>query len=90
MTLQCEASQHGLGVALLQKGQPVAYASRALTPAESKYAQIEKELLTIVFACERIEPFIFGRDLVNVETDHKPLEAIVLKPSMPPLRGSSG
>ena len=80
VTLQCGASQHGLGAALLQKGQPVAYASRALNPVESKYAQIEKELLAIVFACERFEAYIFGRDLVNVETDHKPLEAIVLKP----------
>jgi len=69
-----------LGAASLQKSQPVAYALRALTPAESKYAQIEKELLAIVFACERFEAYIFGRDLVNVETDHKPLEAIVLKP----------
>ena len=80
VTLQCDASQHGLGAASLQKSQPVAYALRALTPAESKYAQIEKELLAIVFACERFEAYIFGRDLVNVETDHKPLEAIVLKP----------
>jgi hypothetical protein len=49
VTLQCDASQFGLGAALMQNGQPVAYASRALTPAESRYAQIEKELLAIVF-----------------------------------------
>ena len=29
VTLQCDASQHGLGAVLLQKGQPVPYASRA-------------------------------------------------------------
>ena len=90
VTLQCDASQHGLGAALLQKGQPVAYALRALTPVESKYAQIEKELLAIVFACERFEAYIFGRDLVNVETDHKPLRPSSSSPSMPPLSGSSG
>ena len=42
VTLQCDASQSGLGVALLQNGQPVAYASRVLTPAETRYAQKEK------------------------------------------------
>ena len=38
VTLQCDASQSGLGAALLQNGQPLAYASRALTPAETSYA----------------------------------------------------
>ena len=77
VTLQCDASQHGLGAALLQNGQPVAYASRALalTTAETRYAQIEKELLAIVFACERFESYIYGRDETNVQTDHKPLES---------------
>ena len=80
VTLQCDASQHGLGAALLQNGQPVAYASRALTSAETRYAQIEKELLAIVFACERFEAYIYGRDETTVQTDHKPLESIFKKP----------
>ena len=75
--LQCDASKSGLGAALLQKGQPVAYASRALTPAETRYAQIEKELLAIVFTCEIFDTYTYGRDVVTVETDHKPLEVIV-------------
>ena len=72
-TLQCDASQFGLGAALMQRGQPVAYASRALTPAETRYAQIEKELLAIVLACDRFEAYIYGRDVVLVKTDHKTL-----------------
>ena len=80
VTLQCDASQHGLGAALLQKGQPVAYASRALTPTETRYAQIEKELLAIVFACDHFNVYIYGRKDVHVETDHQPLEAITRKP----------
>ena len=79
VTLQCNASQSGLGAALLQNRQPVAYASRALTSAETRYAQIEKELLAIVFACEKFDMYIYGRDAVTVETHHKPLEAIVRK-----------
>ena len=80
VTLQCDASQHGLGAALLQKGQPVAYASRALTPTETRHAQIEKELLAIVFACDHFNMYIYGRKEVNIETDHQPLEAIMKKP----------
>lgn len=80
ITLQCDASQTGLGTALLQNGQPLAYASRALTPAETRYAQIEKELLAIVFACDRFHAYVYGREVVNIETDHKPLEPIFTKP----------
>ena len=45
VTIQCDAGQSGLGAVLLQDGQPVCYAFRALTDTESRYAQIEKELL---------------------------------------------
>eukprot|EP00118_Oscarella_pearsei_P024008 m.295954 g.295954 ORF g.295954 m.295954 type:complete len:135 (+) comp40761_c0_seq6:1654-2058(+) len=73
VTLQCDASQHGLGVAMLQEGRPVYYASKALTNAERNYSQIEKELLAIVFACDRLDQYLFARPNVNVESDHKPL-----------------
>ena len=64
----------------MENGQPVAYASRALSPVETSYAQIEKELLAVVFACDHFEAYIYGRGRVHIETDHKPLESIVLKP----------
>ena len=80
VTLQCDASQFGLGAALLQQGQPVAFASRALSPAETRYAQIEKELLAIVFTCQHFDLYVFGREKVTVHTDHKPLECIMSKP----------
>ena len=80
VTIQSDASQSGLGATLMQHGQPVAYTSRVLTNAETRYAQIEKELLAIVFACEHFEYYIYGRETVNIETDHEPLVSVVLKP----------
>ena len=48
LEVQCDSSQAGLGAALMQGRHPIAYASRALTETESRYAQIEKEMLAIV------------------------------------------
>ena len=78
-TIQADASQHGLGACLLQKAQLVAYASRSLNSAENNYAQIEKELLAIVFVCEKFHYYIYGFP-INVQSDHKPLESIMQKP----------
>lgn len=79
LTIQCDASEKGLGAALLQEGQPLCFASRALTDTETRYAQIEKEMLAIVFAVEKFHQYTFARP-VNVQSDHKPLESILKKP----------
>ena len=50
ITLTCDASQFGLGTAILQDGKPVVYASRSLKPNEQQHAKIGKELLAIVFS----------------------------------------
>ena len=79
VTISCDASQSGLGSVLLQDGKPVAYASRSMTDAETRYAQIEKELLAILFGMARFKSYTYGKE-VTVETDHRPLESIVKKP----------
>ena len=79
VTISVDASQNGMGAVLLQDGKPVEYASRALTATQKSYAQIEKELLAIVFGCERFQQYICYKD-TTVETDHKPLESICDKP----------
>ena len=79
VTLQCDASERGLGAVLLQNGQPVAFASRTLTETEQRYAQIEKECLSITFGAHKFSQYISRREKVTVETDHKPLESIFRK-----------
>ena len=81
VTLQVDASEKGLGGALLQNGKPVAYTSSTLTQAErDNYAQIEKECLAIVNAMSRWDQWLFGHQSILVETDHKPLETIFKRP----------
>ncbi|MCG8624490.1 MAG: hypothetical protein MJE68_21165, partial [Proteobacteria bacterium] len=78
VTVQADASQRGLGACLVQEGQPIAFASKSLTDTETRYANIERELLAIVFACQRFNTYVLGRQF-TVESDHKPLEMIHLK-----------
>ena len=66
-----------VGAALMQDGRPIEYASRALI--ETHYAQIEKEMLAIVFSLEHFNQYAFGQH-VNVKSDHKLLETTLQKP----------
>ena len=52
--------------------RPVMYASRALSQAETSFAQIEREALAIIFAVQKSHQYLYGREFVLV-TDHRPL-----------------
>ena len=85
-----DASKVGLGAVLQQyhdnEWLPVAYASRAVSDCELRYAPIELETLAVTFACERFHQYIYGQR-IEVEADHKPLVTIFKKPlSESPLR----
>ena len=77
--VQVDASSQGLGACLMQGGQPIQYASRALTETEKSYSQIEKEMLSIVYGLTRFHIYTYGRK-VTVYNDHKPLATILKKP----------
>ena len=51
------------------------YVSRALTETEQRCSNIERELLAIVFALERLNHYKFGRT-ITVQSDHQPLQSI--------------
>ena len=80
--VSADASSYGIGGVLMQeddKGnwKPVFYVSRSLTSTEQRYAQIEKEALAMTWVCERFSDFLIGMSEFIVETDHKPLLALM-------------
>ena len=84
--IETDASLKGLDAVLIQDGKPVSFLSKALTPDEANYSNIERKLLTVLFTCEKLHTYTFGRK-TTVHTDHKPLQNILLKPiSLAPAR----
>lgn len=88
--LIADASPVALGAVLVQfrsnkddsNPQIISYASKSLTPTEMKYSQTEKEGLALVWGVERHAMYLLGREF-ELETDHKPLEAIFAPFSKP-------
>ena len=79
----CDASKAGLGAVLQQidennenKWSPIHFASRFLTPLESKYSINELELLAIVWAIEHFKNYLFGTKF-QIVSDHKALTSVL-------------
>ena len=80
----CDGSPHGVSGILKQlnpengQAQIVAYASRTLRDAETRYAQIEREALAIYFSCLKFRIYLLGKKF-KIHTDHKPLVSLFNK-----------
>jgi hypothetical protein len=70
--LTVDASMRAIGAVLSQQGHPILFVSRKLSDAETRYSNIEREALAVLWACNRLEQFLVGKTF-TIETDHKPL-----------------
>lgn len=77
------SAQFELGGVISQKyydcWQPVALASKSLSDTETRYAQIEQEILEILLEYEWLNQYNYGQKAA-LETDHKPSTAFLRKP----------
>ena len=74
VAVQADALLRGLGVCLIEKhngeAQNIAFASKSFMDVETRYTNIERELLAIVFACQCFSTYLLGRSFV-AESNHK-------------------
>ena len=75
--LHVDAGKLGCGVMLAQwkddQLRPVRFASRALSPAESRWHTLQQELFDVKWDLEHFRPYILGRR-IKVITDHANLK----------------
>ncbi|GBN39220.1 Transposon Tf2-6 polyprotein, partial [Araneus ventricosus] len=76
LSLVIDASNTGIAGKLqqtyLKNTQQLAFFSRKLTPAESRYSTYDREILAVYSSVKHFRHFLEGRDFI-IYTDHKPL-----------------
>ena len=74
----------GIGAVLLQEDRPLAFESKKLTGAETRYTTTEQELLASVHAMAIWRCFLEGlpKDQVTLVTDHHPNTCLPTQPNM--------
>ncbi|KAJ9523973.1 hypothetical protein QJQ45_022376 [Haematococcus lacustris] len=78
-----DASLVGTGGVLMQDGRPIAYTSKKMSPAETRYATGEQELLGIIRAVGEWRCYLDGAVDVTILTDHNPLIYLQTQPNLP-------
>ena len=85
--IMCDASDFAMGAVLGQRKEKIFraiyYASRTFNEAQENYSTTEKEMLAIVFACEKFRPYILGSHII-VHTDHAAIKYLMSKKEAKP------
>ncbi|GJX94323.1 reverse transcriptase domain-containing protein [Tanacetum coccineum] len=80
--IMCDASDYAVGAVLGQRKtkhfQPIHYASKTMTDDQAHYTTTEKELLAVVYACEKFRPYLVLSKTI-VYTDHSALKYLLAK-----------
>ncbi|GJX92342.1 reverse transcriptase domain-containing protein [Tanacetum coccineum] len=85
--IMCDASDFAVGAVLGQRKtkhfQPIHYASKTMTDAQAHYTTTEKELLAVVYAFEKFQPYLVLSKTI-VYTDHSTLKYLLAKQDAKP------
>ena len=85
--IMCEASDYAMGAVLGQRTEKIFkviyYACKTFNEALENYSTIENEMLAMVFACEKVRPYILG-SYVIIHTNHATITYLMAKKDAKP------
>ena len=85
--IMCDASDYAMGAVLGQKTdkmcRTIYYASKTFNEAQENYSTTEKEMLAMVFACEKFRPYILESHVI-IHTDHAAIKYLMAKKEAKP------
>ena len=85
--IMCDASDYAMGAVLGQRTDKVFraiyYANKTFNEAQENYSTTEKEMLAIVFACEKFRPYILGSHII-IHTNHTTIKYPIAKKEAKP------
>ena len=85
--IMCNASDYAMGAVLGQRTEKIFkaiyYASKTFNEAQENYSTIEKEMLAMVFVCEKFRPYILGFHVI-IHTDHATIRYLMAKKEAKP------
>ena len=85
--IMCDASDYAMGVVMGQRTEKIFkviyYASKTFNEAQENYSTIKKEMLEMVFACEKFRTYILGSHVI-IHTDHATIRYLMAKKDVKP------
>ena len=80
--IMCDASDYAMGVVLGQRIEEIFiliyYANKNFNEAQENYSTIEKEIVEMVFACEKFRQYIMGSHVI-IYIDHATIKYLMAK-----------
>ena len=85
--IMCDARDYAMGAVLRQRTEKIFkviyYASKTFNKAQENYSTTKKEMLAMVFSCEKFRPYILGSHVVT-HTDHAVIKYLMVKKDVKP------
>ena len=85
--IMCDASDYAMGAVLGQRTEKIFkaiyYARKTFNEAQENYSTIEKEMLAMVFACDKFRPYILGSHVI-IHIDHVVIRYLMAKKKAKP------